>query len=135
MMFQIFSKRAEILFFPIAPFDCRLCSLRHFPHDARIMRPLLLRFTLPLLLALPFAQAKDEPVDFAKCPAPVQAVIEQYKAQGKLEAIGLDHKKKAGGVPVYEAKFTLPEGKRIEVHISPEGKVLEVEDKKPKKAE
>jgi hypothetical protein len=81
------------------------------------------------------ASAKDEVVEFEKCPAPVQAVIEQYKAQGKLEEIGLDHKKKTGGPQVYEAKFVLAEGKRIEVHISLEGKVIKVEDKKPQKAE
>jgi hypothetical protein len=44
----------------------------------------------------------------------------------------LDEKKKSGGPAVYEAKFSLRNGKRIEVHISPEGKVLQFEDKKPK---
>lgn len=111
------------------------CRSGNIQHDGRMRS--LLRFSLSVLLAsLPLAaHAKDEVIEFAKCPAPVQTVIEQYKAQGKLEEIGLDHKKKTGGPEVYEAKFALPEGKRIEVHISPEGKVLKVEDKKAKKAE
>jgi hypothetical protein len=33
---------------------------------------------------------------------------------------------------VYEAKFSLKDGRRIEIHISAEGQVLQMEDKKPK---
>jgi hypothetical protein len=76
---------------------------------------------------------KDVPVSLDQCPAPVQATVRQYAAHGTLEAIALDEKKKTGGPAVYEAKFNLPTGKRIEVHISPEGKILLVENKQPKK--
>jgi hypothetical protein len=76
---------------------------------------------------------KDVPVSLDQCPAPVQATVRQYTAHGTLEAISLDEKKKSGGTAVYEAKFNLTTGKRIEVHISPEGKVLLVENKQPKK--
>ena len=77
--------------------------------------------------------AKDVPVNLDQCPAPVQATVRQYSAYGTMEAIALDEKKKSGGPAVYEAKFNFPNGKRIEVHISPEGKVLLVENKEPKK--
>ena len=77
--------------------------------------------------------AKDTPVSLEQCPAPVQATVRQYAAYGTMEAIALDEKKKSGGPAVYEAKFSLQNGKRIEVHISPEGKVLLVENKQPKK--
>jgi hypothetical protein len=76
--------------------------------------------------------AKDEVVQLSECPAAVQAVIKHYKNQGTLEEIGLDKKKKSGGPAVYEAKFSLKDGRRIEIHISAEGQVLQMEDKKPK---
>ncbi len=78
------------------------------------------------------ALAKDKPVTLQECPAPVQAVIRQYQEKGTLEEIGLDEKKKSGGPAVYEAKFTLAGGRRIELHISPNGTILEVEEKKRK---
>ncbi len=78
------------------------------------------------------AFAKDIPVDLAKCPAGVQAVVRQYLAHGTMEKIAFDEKKKSGGNPVYEAKFTLRDGKRIELHISPDGRLLQVENKNPK---
>ena len=82
----------------------------------------------------PEVWAKDKPVQLKECPAPVQTVIQQYTTKGgTLEEIGLDEKKKGGGSPVYEAKFTLTNGSRIEVHISPSGQVITVENKKPKK--
>lgn len=78
------------------------------------------------------ACAKDEPVQLSECPQPVQAVIRHYQTQGTLEEIGKDKKKKSGGPAVYEAKFNLSNGKRVEVHISSDGKVLQFEEKKPK---
>jgi hypothetical protein len=78
------------------------------------------------------ASAKDIPMALDRCPAAVQAIVRHYSTRGSMEEIALDMKKKSGGPPVYEAKFSLPGGKRIEVHITPEGKVLQVEDKKPK---
>ena len=78
------------------------------------------------------AFAKDTPVNLEKCPEPVQAVIRQYLPHGTMEKIALDEKKKSGGGQVYEAKFTLRDGKRIELHISPDGRLLQVENKAPK---
>ena len=96
--------------------------------------------TLPLSLLViavtsitsPLASAKDEAIALEQCPAPVQTVIRHYQTQATLEEIGLDKKTKAGGPEVYEAKFTLKSGKRMEVHIGPDGKVLQMEEKKPK---
>lgn len=76
--------------------------------------------------------AKDEDITLDRCPSPVQVTIREYAAKATLEKIGFDKKSKSGGPPVYEAKFTAAGGKRFEVHISPEGKVIEVEPKKPK---
>lgn len=84
------------------------------------------------VLWAPLAEAKDDPVALEQCPAPVQTVIRQYSAQALLEEIGLDKKSKSGGPPVYEAKFTAKTGERFELHISPDGKILQVEKKKPK---
>jgi hypothetical protein len=85
-----------------------------------------------ICLTLVASWAKDDPIGLSQCPAPVQAVIKQYSARGTLEGVAVDEKKKTGGPAVYEAKFTLKDGKRIEVHISAGGQVILVEDKKPK---
>ncbi|RYD63959.1 MAG: hypothetical protein EOP84_33145 [Verrucomicrobiaceae bacterium] len=96
-------------------------------------------FVLPLLTffaglsLVSSAAAKDKPVQLAECPAAVQTVIQQYSAKGTLEEIGLDEKKKSGGPAVYEAKFTLADGNRIEVHIAADGRVITEEKKKAKK--
>jgi hypothetical protein len=75
--------------------------------------------------------AKDDLVTFDQCPPAVKQVIQQYSVKYKLETIGYD-KTTGGGPPRYEVKFTGGDGKRFEVHISLEGKVLEIEPKKPK---
>lgn len=95
--------------------------------------PHLFATAAALLLSLSASSlAKDKPVRLEECPAPVQAVIKQYQTQAQLEEIGLDEKKKSGGPAVYEAKFALPDGRRIEIHISPEGTVILMEEKKRK---
>lgn len=78
------------------------------------------------------AAAKDKPITLDECPAPVKATIQHYAAQGTFESVALDEKKKSGGSAVYEAKFNLSNGRRVEVHISPEGKVVLFEEKKRK---
>ena len=95
------------------------------------MKTLIRHLILPLLgIALvATASAKDEPISLEQCPAPVQAVIRAYQAQAKFEGVSRDDKKKSGGPAVYEAKFDLPKGRKIEIHISPEGKVLQFEEK------
>ena len=87
---------------------------------------------IPILLLATSGFAKDVPVRLEECPAAVQTVIREHSSRGTFESVARDEKKKSGGAAVYEAKFTLPDGKRVEVHISPDGKVLQVEDKKPK---
>ena len=96
----------------------------------RILRVFLPLFAISALS--PYVAAKDQVITIAECPAPVQAVIRHYSIQGTLESVSKDEKKKSGGPVVYEAKFSLRNGKRTEVHISPEGKVLQFEEKKPK---
>lgn len=84
--------------------------------------------TAALILSVP-AIAKDDPIGIKDCPAPVQALVRHYSQGGTLEEIAIDHKKKSGGPAVYEAKFLTAAGKRIEIHMSPAGKVLKVENK------
>ena len=87
---------------------------------------------IAVLLLPRFATAKDEIITIDRCPVPVQKIIQSYSAQHKLEEIGYDQRKKEGGSPRFEVKFESKDGKRFEVHISPDGKVLEIEPKKPK---
>jgi len=92
----------------------------------------LLATLFTLTLGSVSVYAKDEVVKLAECPEPVQAVVKHYQTQGTLEEIGLDKKKKSGGPAVYEAKFGLKDGRRMEIHISSDGKVLQMEEKRPK---
>jgi hypothetical protein len=92
-----------------------------------LIRPLVLSLLCTALVS--GAAAKDTPISLQQCPAPVQAVIRAYEAQAKFESVTRDDKKKSGGPAVYEAKFDLPKGRKIEIHISPEGKVLQMEEK------
>jgi hypothetical protein len=93
-------------------------------------------FALAALLSLSSAlclQAKDRVVTLEQCPEAVQRVLKHYGTSAKIEEIGLDEKKKSGGPAVYEAKLALPDGRRLEVHISAEGSVLRFEEKKAEK--
>jgi hypothetical protein len=83
-------------------------------------------------MSISSALAKDDIVKLEECPEPVQAIIRHYKNQATLESIGYDKKAKSGGPGIYEAKFKAKAGNRVEVHISPEGKVLQMEEKKSK---
>ena len=76
--------------------------------------------------------AKDKPVDLTECPQVVQAVVKQYSGKATFEEITLDKNTKSGTPPMYEAKFALSDGRRFEVHISPTGQVMAVEEKKAK---
>jgi hypothetical protein len=87
-------------------------------------------YLLACATQLPAATAKDIEISLEECPMPVQATVRQYGAQATFEEIAKDEKKKSGGPAVYEAKFSLPNGKRVELHISPDGKVLLTEEKK-----
>jgi len=108
------------------------CRTRSLDEETIMNRRLLSVFVAAILTMFVPAIAKDDPVKLEECPPPVQAVIRHYTTQATLEAIGYDKKAKSGGSPVYEARFKARTGLRVELHISPEGKVLQMEQKKPK---
>jgi hypothetical protein len=93
---------------------------------------LILNIAASALLLPSSAFAKDIPMSLDRCPGAVQTVVKQYSTRATFEEIALDMKKKSGGPAVYEAKFSLPDGKRIELHITTEGKILQIENKKSK---
>jgi hypothetical protein len=93
------------------------------------MSPFRTSLALISLTLAPHVWGKDVPITLEQCPEPVKVTLRQYLAYGKMDEVAVDKKEKSGGTPVYEAKFTFPNGKRIEVHISPEGKVLVVENR------
>lgn len=99
--------------------------------------------TLSLIAALTIASpafAKDKDKDksgdggkrtatitLAQCPLAVQATIQSYKGTvNELEA------EQENGAISYDAKLTLPDGKRLKLLISADGKVLESKEKKAK---
>jgi hypothetical protein len=66
-------------------------------------------------------------VTLAQCPAAVQTAILGYKGTiNELEA------EQEGTVVTYDAKITLPDGKRLKLLLAPDGKLLESKEKKAK---
>lgn len=81
-------------------------------------------------------KGKDTPKDSGKrvtsitldqCPEPVQAAIQAYKPT----ATEIESEQEKGAI-TYDAKLTLPDGKRLKVLFAPDGKVLESKEKKAK---
>ena len=99
--------------------------------------PALIMASLVATLASPaIAKEKDKPkeggkrtapITLAQCPAPVQVEIQSHKpTAAEIEA------EQENGVITYDAKLTLPDGKRLKLLIAADGKVLESKEKKAK---
>ena len=94
-----------------------------------------MKFFLPcttafLVLFASVAFGKEVEISLEKCPAAVQATVREYQAHGKLDKIELEAKD--GSADEYDAKLSLNDGRRIAVHLSADGRVIRVDEKKPK---
>jgi hypothetical protein len=85
---------------------------------------------LAALLALSLAAfAKDKEITLEQCPPGVKARIAEYQQKFTLEKVELEGKSDPQN---YGAKFTSPDGRRFEIILSADGKVINTELKKPK---
>ncbi len=93
----------------------------------------LITHILALALALTSAAfAKDEKeIAFAKCPAAVQAALTR-EAQAAAGTVGKVEHEVKDGAELYDAKITKPDGSKLTVKLSPDGRVLERKEKKAK---
>jgi hypothetical protein len=93
-----------------------------------------LRLFLVLFAAtLSFVLAKEETeVPFEQCPAIVQSRVKET-AQRLKGTIGKIEKEKTKEMEFYDAKIAGADGKMWSVKVLPDGKVLEIKEKKEKK--
>ena len=73
--------------------------------------------------------AKDEKVEWSQVPAAVQKTITENARGGKVEKIEKETESK-GGKPVtfYEAKVKKPDGKKFEIEVGEDGKLIKIDD-------
>lgn len=89
----------------------------------------LLAILLPATMALATSVFADEKVKWADVPAQVQKTITSHASGGKVMEVEKDAKMIDGkSVTVYEAEVTKPDGKKIEIKVAEDGKLIKVED-------
>jgi len=89
-----------------------------------------------LLLVLPITMAyaassfaKDEKVEWSQVPAAVQKTITENARGGKVEKIEKETESKDGKpVTFYEAKVKKPDGKKFEIEVGEDGKLIKIDD-------
>jgi len=89
-------------------------------------------FTITVVMAFAassFASEKEEKVQWASVPVVVQKTITENLGNGKVEEIEKETKTKDGqSVTVYEAKVKKSDGKKVEIKVSEDGKLVKIED-------
>ena len=77
-------------------------------------------------LALPtFAGSKsEEKINLSDCPAAVQQTIKDNAGGGDIKEV--EKETKGNGSVVYEADATKSDGKKIEIKVAPDGKLIKV---------
>jgi uncharacterized membrane protein YkoI len=89
----------------------------------------LVAATVALALALPAhaeGKKKKEEVKLADCPAAVQQTIKDNAGGGEI--LEVEKATKKDGTVVYEAEVKKADGKKVEVKVAADGKLLKVED-------
>ena len=94
--------------------------------------------TLLLIVALPitmlfatsgFAGKNEEKIQWDNVPAVVQKTITENAGDGKIEEIEKETETKHGkSITVYEAKVKKSDGKKIEIKVGEDGKLIKVEN-------
>lgn len=92
----------------------------------------LLIVALPMAMAFAassFAGEKEEKIQWSSVPAVVQKTITENAGDGKVEEIEKETKTKHGkSVTVYEAKVKKSDGKKVEIKVGEDGKLIKVEN-------
>jgi uncharacterized membrane protein YkoI len=86
----------------------------------------LLALAIGLALAIPaLADSNEEKVQLKDCPDAVQKTIKQEAGEGTIVEIEKETKK--DGTVVYEADVKMADGKKIEIKVAADGKLIKVE--------
>jgi hypothetical protein len=88
----------------------------------------LLSAMLVLVLALPASAAgdKEEAIKLEDCPAGVQKTIKDNAAGGQVLEVEKETKK--DGTVVYEAEVKKKDGKKVDILVAADGKLIKVEN-------
>jgi hypothetical protein len=71
---------------------------------------------------------KEEKVQWSELPAAVQKTITDNAGGGKVEEIEKETKSKEGkSITIYEAEVKKPDGKKVEIKVGEDGKLIELE--------
>lgn len=86
--------------------------------------------TILMLIALAFstsgyASSNEEKVEWPQVPAKVQQTITEHAQGGEVLKVEKETKRNA---VVYEAKVKKADGKKIEIKVDENGKLIEIED-------
>jgi hypothetical protein len=95
----------------------------------------LLIFALPVVIAFAASsyasekEKKEEKIQWSSVPAAVQKTITENAGGGKVEEVEKETKTKHGkSVTVYEAKVNKSDGKKVEIKVGEDGKLIKVEN-------
>lgn len=80
---------------------------------------------LTLLLIGSVAQAADKEPPKAACPAAISKVASKAFPDAKVNACKAEKK---GDLDQFEVKLTRKDGSKVEVDVSPDGKILQIEE-------
>jgi uncharacterized membrane protein YkoI len=75
------------------------------------------------LSSLAIAKESEDKVSLSDCPAAVQATIQSNLAGGQIQEIEKETTK--DGTVIYEAEVKLADGKKVDVKVSEDGKLLD----------
>lgn len=89
---------------------------------------LLIAIFFPATLALAVPAFADEKVQWSDVPASVQKTITENAGGGKIEEIEKETETISGKkTTVYEADVKQPDGKKIEIKVGEDGKLIKID--------
>lgn len=93
------------------------------------MNKVFLLLALPVILTLAVPAFADEKVPWSDVPAQVQKTINSHADGGKVEEVEKEAKMIGGkAVTIYEAEVRKRDGKKIEIKVAEDGKLIKVKD-------
>lgn len=93
------------------------------------MKKRILLSTAAIVFAVSACAGKEARVEWSEVPAVVQRTITHHAEGGEIEEVEKEIKLKNGNtVTIYEAEVKRPDGKKIEIKVGEDGKLIELEE-------
>ncbi|MBA4143761.1 MAG: hypothetical protein H0X43_12360 [Nitrosospira sp.] len=92
---------------------------------------ILISVVLPaaMVLAVSACAGTEKKIQWHELPAPVQKTIADNAGAGTIVEIEKETKTRYGStVTVYEAEVKKPDGKKVEIKVGEDGKLIEIDD-------